>query len=73
MKCYFQTSPKDLKETIYNRRAGIEPLIGHIKNDLGLEKSKMKSDITTESAAYRCTNGFNLIQTMHYLSADQAA
>lgn len=64
---------KDLKETIYNRRAGIEPLIGHIKNDLGLEKSKMKSDITTESAAYRCTNGFNLIQTMHYLSADQAA
>ena len=64
---------KDLQKIIYNRRAGIEPLIGHIKNDLGLGQSRMKSDITTESAAYRCTNGFNLIQTMHYLSAKNAA
>jgi len=64
---------KELQETIYNRRAGIEPLIGHIKNDLGMGRSRMKSDITTEFAAYRCTNGFNLIQTMHYLSKNNAA
>ena len=64
---------ENLKKKLYNRRAGTEPLIGHIKNDLGLGRSRMKSDVTTESSAYRCTNGFNLRQTMHYLSAQNAA
>ena len=63
---------ENLKKTLYNRRAGTEPLIGHIKNNLGLGRSRMKSDVTTESSAYRCTNGFNLIQTMHYLTANNA-
>jgi len=49
-----------------NRRAGIEPLIGHVK-DFGLRKSKMKSDAATLSSGYRSVMGFNLHQLKRHL------
>ena len=53
------------KQELYNRRAGVEPLIGHIKR-FGLGKSKMKSDRATlsSSSGYRSISGFNLHQLM---------
>lgn len=50
-----------------NRRAGIEPLIGHVK-EFGLRKSKMKSDKTTLSSGYRSIMGFNLHQLKRHLT-----
>ena len=49
------------KEELYNRRAGVEPIIGHAKL-FGLRKSKMKSDGATLASGYRCVTGFNLHQ-----------
>jgi len=49
-----------------DRRAGIEPLIGHLKHG-GFRKSRMKSDQTTEASAYRCTTGFNLRQLIRHI------
>ena len=49
----------DHLEKLYNRRAGIEPLIGHLKK-FGLGKSKMKSDAATLASGYRSVMGFNL-------------
>jgi hypothetical protein len=57
--------PTDLGEKkkveLKNRRAGMEPLIGHVKR-WGLEKSRMKSDSATEASGYRAAMGFNLHQ-----------
>lgn len=52
-----------------DRRAGIEPLIGHLKRG-GLGKSRMKSDQTTEAAAYRATAGFNLRQIVRHMNGE---
>lgn len=51
----------DINQELINRRAGIEPLIGHVKK-YGLEKSKMKSDESTLASGYRAVLGFNLNQ-----------
>mgnify|MGYP001609911145 CR=1 FL=1 len=56
-----------IDQKLKDRRAGIEPLIGHIK-DFGLRKSKMKSDKATLSSGYRSILGFNLHQFMRYLT-----
>jgi transposase, IS5 family len=48
---------------LFNRRAGIEPLIGHVKQG-GLSRSRMKSDATAETSAYRTVAGFNLRQIL---------
>jgi IS5 family transposase len=48
-----------------NRRAGMEPLIGHVKRR-GLERSRMKSDLAIEASGYRATMGFNLHQISRY-------
>jgi IS5 family transposase len=45
-----------------NRRAGIEPLIGHAKQGGQLGHSQMKSDATTLAAGYAAIGGFNLRQ-----------
>jgi transposase, IS5 family len=45
-----------------NRRAGIEPLIGHTKQGGQLGHSRMKSDETTLAAGYAAIGGFNLRQ-----------
>ena len=42
----------DLQERLRNRRAGIEPLIGHTKKGGQMGKSRMKSDTATLAAGY---------------------
>jgi len=42
----------DYKQTLENRRAEIEPLIGHLKRGWQMGRSRMKSDKTTESSGY---------------------
>ena len=50
-----------------NRRAGIEPLIGHVKQGGQLGKSRMKNDRNIESSGYAAVLGFNLRQTIRAL------
>lgn len=52
------------KEALYNRRSGIEPLIGHIKQGGQLGRSRMKSDETIKASGYASVLGFNLRQTI---------
>lgn len=61
-----KNSTDDATELI-NRRAGIEPLIGHTKHGGQLGKSRMKYDRSTESAGYAAVLGFNGRQLMRYL------
>jgi hypothetical protein len=51
---------------LVNRRAGIEPLIGHAKNRSQLGRSRMKSDKTMEASGFASILGFNLRQIMRY-------
>ena len=60
------------KEELFNRRAGVEPLIGHAKQ-YGLGKSKMKSDNATLASGYRSVMGFNLHQIMRNVEGLPAA
>ena len=60
--------PSEVVEVLRDRRAGIEPLIGHAKA-YGLRKSKMKSDRATLASGYRSVLGFNLNQLTQYLKA----
>lgn len=54
-----------------NRRAGIEPLLGHAKHGGQLGRSRMKTDTTTLAAGYTAIGGFNLRQlTRHLLGKD---
>jgi IS5 family transposase len=62
--------PEEVVERLRNRRAGIEPLIGHAKA-FGLGRSKMKSDRTTLASGYRAVMGFNLHQLMRYLAGKE--
>ena len=52
-----------------DRRAGIEPLIGHAKK-FGLGRSRMKSDSTTLASGYRSILGFNLRQLERNISGE---
>ncbi len=54
------------EKELINRRAGIEPLIGHAKQNGQLGRSRMKSDRTIESSGYTAILGFNLRQLMRY-------
>ncbi len=56
----------DLQERLHNRRAGIEPLIGHTKKGGQLGKSRMKSDAATLAAGYSAVLGFNLRQLIRH-------
>jgi hypothetical protein len=62
--------PEDIAEGIrtklINRRAGIEPLIGHAKHGGQLGRSRMKSGRTTLSGAYASIFGFNLRQLIRH-------
>lgn len=60
--------PEEAVRPLRNRRAGIEPLMGHVKT-FGLGKSKMKSDQTTLASGYRAVTGFNLCQLLRHLAA----
>jgi IS5 family transposase len=50
-----------------DRRAGIEPLIGHAKQGGQLGQSRMKTDETTLAAGYSAIGGFNLRQLLRHL------
>ena len=54
-------------ETLSNRRAGIEPIIGHTKQGGQLGRSRMKNDRNIESSGYASVLGFNLRQTIRAL------
>jgi hypothetical protein len=58
--------PLEVVAPLRDRRAGIEPLIGHVKS-FGLGKSKMKSDNATLASGYRSVLGFNLHQMVRRL------
>jgi transposase, IS5 family len=61
---------EDAAETytrLVNRRSGIEPLIGHAKQDGQLGQSRMKTDETTLAAGYGAIGGFNLRQLRRHL------
>ena len=49
-----------------NRRAGIEPLIGHAKQGGQLGQSRMKDDASTLAAGYAAIGGFNLRQLVRH-------
>ena len=57
-------------EALENRRAGIEPIIGHLKRHWQMGRSRMKSDRTTESSGYASMLGFNLRQMIRYLTGE---
>jgi hypothetical protein len=58
-----------LAKTLRDRRAGIEALIGHVEQ-MGLKRSRMKSDSLTLASGYRCVLGFNLRQLGKHLTKD---
>ena len=64
IKIPFQSQEE--KDRLRDRRAGIEPLIGHLKQR-GFGKSRMKSDTATENSAYRCVMGWNCHQMIRNL------
>lgn len=57
-----ENNDPELEEALHDRRAGIEPLIGHVKMGGQLGKSRMKSDTATLAAGYSSVLGFNLRQ-----------
>jgi len=57
---------KSREEELINRRSGIEPLIGHIKQGGQLGRSRMKSDNAIESSGYTAVLGFNLRQLIRH-------
>lgn len=57
---------KEREEELINRRSGIEPLIGHIKQGGQLGRSRMKSDDGMECSGYSAVLGFNMRQLIRY-------
>jgi len=57
---------KEVQERLRDRRAGIEPLIGHAKHGGQLRRSRMKSDAATLAAGYGSVLGLNLRQLIRY-------
>jgi IS5 family transposase len=49
-----------------DRRAGIEPLIGHVKHGGMLGRSRMKTDSGTLAAGYASVCGFNMRQLINH-------
>lgn len=61
-KLNFEKLTPSREQEITYRRAGIEPLIGHVKQGGQLGKSRMKSDRTILASGYSAVLGFNLRQ-----------
>jgi transposase, IS5 family len=57
----------EVRTRLADRRAGIEPLIGHAKQGGQLGQSRMKTDDTTLAAGYSAIGGFNLRQLIRHL------
>ncbi len=62
----------EASEKLRNRRAGIEPLIGHAKQGGQLGQSRMKNDKNTESSGYCAILGFNLRQIVKSLTRNNS-
>ena len=60
----WKVTDPDLIAKFINRRAGIEPIIGHLKQ-LGLGKSKMKTDIGTRVEGAKSFIAFNIRKILH--------
>ena len=60
-------SEAEVRARFADRRAGIEPLIGHAKQGGQLGQSRMKTDETTLAAGYSAIGGFNLRQLIRHL------
>lgn len=56
----------EIQEALRDRRAGIEPLIGHVKHGGQLGRSRMKSDAATLAAGYASVAGFNMRQIIRH-------
>ena len=54
------------EQELIDRRAGIEPLIGHAKHGGQMGRSRMKSDETIEASGFASILGFNLRQMKRY-------
>lgn len=57
---------EEVQAKLRDRRAGIEPLIGHTKHGGQLGKSRMKSDTATLAAGYGSVLGLNLRQMIRH-------
>ena len=65
---------KEREEELINRRSGIEPLIGHLKQGWQMGRSRMKSDKTIEASGYAAVLGFNMRQLIrHYKLIDEGS
>jgi hypothetical protein len=64
------TTSWPIRQELHDRRAGIEPLIGHTKQGGQMGRSRMKSDETTKSSGYTAVFGFNLRQLTRYLAGE---
>ena len=60
-------SEAETRARLADRRAGIEPLIGHAKQGGQLGQSRMKTDDTTLAAGYSAIGGFNLRQLIRHM------
>lgn len=60
----------ETKEKLFNRRSGIEPIIGHLKRGWQMGRSRSKTDRGTESSGFASVLGFNLRQMMRYLTGN---
>lgn len=54
------------EEALVNRRAGVEPLIGHAKSKGQLGRSRMKNDRSIEASGFASILGFNLRQMVRH-------
>jgi hypothetical protein len=61
-----QESAREEYRRLADRRAGIEPLIGHAKHGGQLGKSRMKKDSTSKAAGYAAVLGLNLRQMIRH-------
>jgi transposase, IS5 family len=59
-------SERATRRRLANRRAGIEPLLGHVKQGGQLGQSRMKHDASTLAAGYAAIGGFNLRQLIRH-------
>ena len=64
---------KEAQERLRDRRAGIEPLIGHAKHGGQLGRSRMKSDAATLAAGYGSVLGLNLRQLIRHQTGKMKA
>lgn len=70
LKAAAESTPWPIRKLLHNRRAGIEPLIGHAKQGGQLGRSRMKTDETTKSAGYAAVLGFNLRQLARHIAGE---